>query len=55
MVTTFSQRSSYEDGDFGIRLRGGSLNFFQCHSLESGPLDPKSSGNESIGIDLTEK
>ena len=25
----------YEDGDFGFRARGGSVNSFACHSLES--------------------
>ena len=25
----------YEDGDLTIRLRGGSVNCFVCHSLES--------------------
>ena len=34
----------YEDGDFGMGLRGGSLNYFACHSLESDQMDPKFTG-----------
>ena len=51
----FTERSSYEHGYWNTCLRGGSTNWNSCGIVESGPLDPKSSGNESIGIDLTGK
>ena len=40
-----SNKPLYEDGDLGIRARGGSLKFFLRHSLESDTMELKNGGS----------
>ena len=55
MIIIDSPIICYECIYFKTCLRGGIMNLKMRHSSSRRPLELKSSGNESIGIDLTSK